>query len=240
MSTVLRVILLLSLSISTIIAHAQYDDDDEIDLMRMKNRFSIKLTPSSLADPIAVQLPVGIEYFFAHFGIYLQYGIPLKNNYPNTDFNNTEHLDITSDHKIKLELRKYLYSTNHSRFYLGVEFYERTMKIDRTNSFYVEKYNGEQANVHFTAAKLERKEYAFGADFGAMHKIYRQFFLEWYIGLGLHLTNGIYSDVENPTTGAKGRSYINLVPNTYNVLHNGSALSFYPPFAVRFSYLLGK
>lgn len=198
--------------------------------MKSQHKLVLKLTPTSIWDIEARQIPIGLEYCFDHNkSIYLQIGIPLLDNIPHPRYNNKQKLDISTDLKFKFEYRDYIKDARSSSYFICAEMFERTMKINRENNGYTMVSGVDDIHVYFTKAKLNRTEFGLGASFGGVHRLANKFFAEWFIGIDLRIAEGNYYDVENYKVTSVGHHYFDLDGDSYNVLKYGSSLWFYLP-----------
>lgn len=219
--------------------------------LQFSNKFAVKVTPSSLLDIEASQLPVGIEYLFAKkYGVGIQVSIPLK----TFVFSNGE-TKVKSDMKYRIELRDYALITKKARYFFGVEAYYRKMELALSAGKYLmQNYDKTATDIlgnvltggtaQIYSGDLVRTQKGVGLFFGSMTRIAGNFYFDWNIGIGFHFTNGTYSNMvkdPNQVNGPYGRlaPKNGLVENTYNIYRDGAYKMFYTPMALRLSYVIG-
>jgi hypothetical protein len=212
--------------------------------LTFSNKFAVKVTPSSL--PYYMQLPVGVEYFFAKkYGVGIQVGVPFKKT-----ISNKEHLE--SGMKFRAELRDYIKTTKRARYFVGFEAYYTKMEFALKNGSYLMQGAGEKdvlgnsltgGTMQYYTADVTHTNLGGGFLFGSMARIASNLFFDWNIGISFHFSKGEYNNVVrdyNQLTGPYGRLQPRdgLLDNTYNTLRDGPYKMFYTPMALRLSYVI--
>jgi hypothetical protein len=196
------------------------------------HRLSLKVTPTSLADPYGSLLAIGAEYYFKEkSGISLDVGIPLFYNINNSRYGNYKH--INSDFKLRADFRQYFGFCKNNRFFAGPEVFYRNQSMNLQNSYF---HFLDNVCYRFSSAKANKSIFGFGAIAGISHKFSDHFFLEGNLGIGLRIINMTPQFEANSANSFFKGTFVSLeLPNEDRV--GDHDLNIYLPFAIKLSYL---
>jgi len=203
-----------------------YKDDWTFD-----NRFELKLTPSSLLDPYGALIPIGLEYNAGNnCGISLDLGLPLFYVLNNGRYEPQK--SISTDFKIRTDIRQYFHFRKHTRFFAGAEMYYRYETATIKNSYFHFLDNNCYA---FDKAKIEKNNFGFGFITGMTQKLSDHFFIEYNIGIGVRIINTTPNWQMDTTKSFFKGTFVSLeLPNEDRV--GDHDVNIYIPFGIRVCY----
>ncbi len=169
-------IILLSLLFARLIAFSQHHQSDppqppfrkkiqvansERKLTSMSGNCLLKLTPSSLLDPMGVTIPFSAEYYFDDKNsLQAGVGIPIFHSY-------NVSLQIKQDIMTRFEYRNYMHIRPVTRNFIGIEAWGRYQQFIVDNNW-----------------QASKKAMGAGLFFGRQYKVISNFYLDWKIGIG--------------------------------------------------------
>ncbi len=212
-------------------AQKQYNPSNDYD-PELSNRLLIRTTPTSLLGRYGKRLPVGLEYCFWKDGAFIfEAGIPFDQVIPQQRGNHYE-----KDLALRSELRVYFGYTRHSKWYIGLEGFRRSLVFNQVggNYFIDDLYN----NYTYRSADIDRQVYGGALKTGFCIHTFGNVFTELFIGTG-------FKNVKNKRDNIIGLDGPKKTYKTFVTAHSEDDLYEqgtmpYFTLGVTISYLTGK
>jgi hypothetical protein len=215
---------------------AGFKAEDSATRRNYAHSFMVKITPTSLIDFHGPGLPTGIEYRFHKSLSFVAEGtIPLYYNPGFSLFtNNIKNKTVTSDLKLRIELRKYFNTHNHRRSYLAVEAWMRAQDFSWKNGY----YGGPQNNYvySYTSADATKSSAGFAPLLGTSFKFTSKLFLEAFSGIGIRYLDVSYRNVAGLRQGGEASGWGQMWSDEDETI--GHLWRPYLAFGMKISFLL--